>query len=130
MDPSISFLDIRTEAIQWVEEGERMVDQRPHAYSYSAQGMVWEIQTNIAEVQPVDELKDLKECLRKQQVQLDTIMRHLEPSMHHKRHDVCPHGSKFLYQSDGKPIYIFCNKPGHNARFCNVDLKSSYRCGH
>lgn len=125
MDPSVSFLDIRTEAIQWVEEGEHIGSQRPRAYSYSAQGMVGEIQTNVAAVQSVDELKDLKECLCKQQVQLDAIMRHLEPPTFHKRYDVHPRSNKFPYQPDGKPICIRCNKPGHIARFCNVDLKSS-----
>ena len=63
--------------------------------------------------------------MRKQQAQLDTIMRHLEPPVFPKRYDVRPRGANFPYQPDGKPICIRCNKAGHIARFCKVDLKSS-----
>lgn len=128
MDHSLTFLRVRMEAIQWIEEGERSVGPRPRAHSYSAQGSMGEVLTKVVSVESLDELSELKECLRKQQIQLDTIMKRLETPVFQNRFESRAQ-SRFPYQSDGKPICIRCKKPGHIARFCNLSQNVMEREG-
>lgn len=79
-------------------------------------------------VQPNGDLADLKECLRKQQAQLDVIMKHIGIS------NTTPHAQTsqreadskpYRFQADGRPICMRCSKVGHIARFCRVQIQSA-----
>ncbi|XP_041920078.1 uncharacterized protein LOC121714900 [Alosa sapidissima] len=121
LHPTITFYDVRSEAIRWVEEGEHSSDPRPRAHSCST-NVVQEhdVDSNAVSVKPTNELTELKESLRKQQSQLDTILRRLDspllPDQSIRRPLV--RSSRYRFQADGKPICLRCNQPGHIARFC------------
>lgn len=140
--PDSSFLDIRSEAVRWVEEGENANKLRPRAYSCSAQGTLeCEADLNAVSAKSNTELSELKECLIRQQAQLDAIMQRLDqPSPLQRtlsntqglaprpsRPDFSRRGSgsgartqsfQPRFQPDGTPICMRCNQPGHLARNC------------
>lgn len=140
--PSSSFLDIRSEAVRWVEEGENANKQRPRAYSCSAQGTTeCEADLNVISAKPNSEMSEVKETLRHQQAMLDVIMQRLDnpsPPQRTMNHSQVPvprpqrsdyprrgsgGGSRTLqfqprFQPDGTPICLRCNQPGHLARNC------------
>ena len=122
-----------------------MVTQRARAYSCDSQASGFshsDVDNNAISAMPSNELGELKECLRKQQAQLDAILKHLGPSSHNPQHlgpsssnpppvpnHVTPQdvpGSnrpmQYKFQPDGKPICMRCNRAGHIARFCRVDI--------
>lgn len=146
LHPNSSFLDIRSEAVRWVEEGENANKLRPRAYSCSAQGtMECEADLNLISARPNAELSELKECLIRQQAQLDAIMQRLDgsssvpraltstqaPAPRSSRPDPPRRGSgggvrafpfQPRFQPDGTPICMRCNQPGHLARNCPTTL--------
>lgn len=84
LDSTLSFLDARQEALRWMEEGENPYIQRPRAQSCSITTVTdLSAQSNAILSKPSDELTEVKESLRKQQAQLDTILKHLESSVPH-----------------------------------------------
>ena len=130
--PNQSFTEIRNAAIKWEKRGPPTSTQRARAYSCDshASGVSErEVDANAISVGHSDELSDLKECLRKQQVQLDAILKHLGPPTsvpNHVNSQDFPTGNRpkpYKFQPDGKPICMRCNRTGHIARFCRVDTK-------
>ena len=71
----LSMIDIRREAIRWVEEGQSTKDKniRPLPQTCEAQA------TAVSEAVGVDksEIGELRNLILKQQTQLDTILKHL-----------------------------------------------------
>ncbi|KAK0143148.1 hypothetical protein N1851_018732 [Merluccius polli] len=81
LHPNSSFLDIRREALRWVEEGEHIPKPRSRAYSCNAQRTTeCEADLNVISAKPNTEISELKECLIRQQAQLDAIMHRLDSS--------------------------------------------------
>lgn len=130
-DQSISFTSLRSIAIKWAEEGRNANRQRARAYScnaYSSLGGGDVAEANAVMVPPPNDLAELKESLKKQQAQLDAIMKHIglqnqsPPTTNpiRERRD----SRTYRFQADGKPICLRCNKAGHIARFCKVQLQS------
>lgn len=126
-ESNTTFVDLRGTALRWAEASRQGGRVKPRAYScasYSQAVDSFEVSTNVVTARPSDEIAEIKECLRKQQTQLDTIMKYVtgQPS-HPTRSDVALNSAKrFRFQADGKPICHRCNRPGHIARFCRVNL--------
>lgn len=124
LDSTKTFLNIRSEALRWTEEGERPSQARARAYSCDTHVQAMDehnVETNAIVVKPKDDLADLKECLRRQQAQLDTILKHLGPG----HTPVAPESQttyrskRYRFDADGRPICLRCNSAGHIARFCS-----------
>lgn len=64
--PSISFIDIRSEAIRWADDGERCSAPRARAYSCDTHSDVadLEVKTSPVEVEPSKGINELKETLQ------------------------------------------------------------------
>ena len=129
--PNYSFKDVRNAAIKWEKRGPPACGQRARAYSCdsNASGLgQGDVDTNAIAARPSDELAELKECLRKQQVQLDAILKHLGSSStapNYTSPQDPPSSSRpkqYQFQPDGKPICMRCHKAGHIARFCRVEM--------
>lgn len=131
LNPDVSFLVMRGEAIRWVEDGERVCTPRPRSYSCDSQALLvseCRADSHAVTVKPQDDLSEMKESLRKQQTQLDTIMQLLASSHSPTMHGQGPTGPPrrpYRFQPDGKPICLRCGQPNHIARFCRADLSSS-----
>lgn len=134
--PTHSFRDVREAAIRW--EKRRPLANTPRARAYSCDSHTSEsvqVEANVdmhaMTARPSGELRELKECFRRQQAQLDTILKHLgvpateasppAPQTYFSGHKSRP----YRFQPDGKPICIRCNKAGHIARFCRVESSGS-----
>lgn len=126
LDSNVSFLTIRSEAIQWVEEGEHVGNPRARAYSCDTQVEVMgecNMESQTVTLKATTELSELKECLRKQQAQLDMLMNHLSLTNTHPpphREPMANAPGPFRYDPTGKPICLRCNQVGHIARFCRA----------
>ena len=126
-ETTTTFVELRSIALRWAEASRQGARVKPRAYSCDSHSQVvdsFEVSTNAVTARPSDEIAEIKECLRKQQTQLDTIMKHVtaQPAPP-TQSDAVPNSAKrFRFQADGKPICHRCNRPGHIARFCRVDL--------
>lgn len=123
INPNATFLEVRSEAFRWAEEGE-LRGNRPRAHSshtYPVTGRGGEV--NVVVAGCADELGDLKESLQRQQKQLDAIMQRLDSAPVAFRPPSAPstRASRYRFQADGKPICLHCGQPGHIARFCKSD---------
>lgn len=79
--------------------------------------------SNNLSPESVNELSELKHFLRKQQAQLDAILKHLSLTPSNTSGGVVgSHPGAAHFQADGKSICMHCNKVGHIARFCRSDL--------
>lgn len=130
--PTLSFTVLRSIAIRWAEEGRNGSRQRARASScntYTNPGDRDVVESNAMTVPPHSDLAELKECLRKQQVQLDAIMKHigiLNTTSHTQIPQKEGRDSKpYRFQADGRPICLRCNKAGHIARFCRAQIHSA-----
>lgn len=126
-EPTITFVDLRGIALRWAEASRRGGRVKPRAYSCDAYSQAvdsFEAGTNAVTARPSDEIAEIKECLRKQQAQLDTIMKHVTAQvLQPTQIDDAPSSTKhFRFQTDGKPICHRCNRAGHIARFCRVNV--------
>lgn len=137
LNPTVSFMEIRREAIRWVEEGEHSNAPRPRAQSCSTNSITeFSVESQVAALAPSTELAEVKESLRKQQAQLDTILKRLDtplvstglapptlpvppPSRVQAR------GSRYRFHPDGRPICLRCGQPGHIARFCKSEIATT-----
>lgn len=82
VNPDSSFLDLRREAFHWADNGEGPRPVRARAFSCDTSSRVvgaWQEEAQVVVAQPSNELTELKDCLRRQQAQLDTILKHLLP---------------------------------------------------
>lgn len=125
--PDLSFLALRSIALKWADVGRQGGKTRPRAYSCDTNCQV--VEGVNAEMHAVtlgsnDDILQIKECLRKQQVQLDTLMKQM--SVHFSQPSqtdipsISPTTGPFRFQADGKPICHRCGRAGHIARFCRV----------
>lgn len=112
----LSQLDVRREAIRWVEEGQPTREKyvRPLPQTCEAQA------TATSEAVGIDksELAELKSMFLKQQAQLDIITQTLNSTMGAGRGRGMARGSRFQRAPDSRPICIKCMQPGHIARYC------------
>lgn len=123
----MSFTALRGVAIKWAEEGRNLSKPRGRAFScntYSDPVIPTVAETNVVSVQTPSEFKELKECLLKQQAQLDAIMKHIGLSYApqaslRKEKEAKP----YRFEPNGKPICLRCNKAGHIARFCRTQMQ-------
>ncbi|KAL1253019.1 hypothetical protein QQF64_017712, partial [Cirrhinus molitorella] len=80
LNTEMSFLEVRSEAIWWAEEGETPC-VRPRAHSCAADVQIMGMyRSNPLSPESTNELGELKDCLHKQQAQLDAILKHLSIS--------------------------------------------------
>ena len=121
-----SFKQIRQAAVKWSKRYARPTAHRPRAYSCDSYASAIEeegAECNAIAIKPPSELEELKECFRKQQAQLDTIIRQLgnmPPSVSGQRVNPTPRPQQYRFQPNGRPICQHCNKAGHIARFCRA----------
>ena len=128
--PSIPFVNLRAIAIRWAETSRQGGKIRPRVNScdsYSQAVDRSEGRTFAVTASSNDEMAEIKECLRKQQAQLDTIMKHVTAqSSQPTQSDVALTPAKQLrFPTDGKLICHRCNRAGHIARFCRVNLTAA-----
>lgn len=117
-DNGLSLLDLRKEAIRWVEEGQMSRDQNPRAPGRSNEAYVVS-QSAAAAVQSV-EFTELKDLVLKQQAQLDMLVRQLGHPGGRSQVPQPYRGGRFKRTPDGQPICLRCDKPGHIARYCQI----------
>ncbi|XP_022518191.2 uncharacterized protein LOC111188716 [Astyanax mexicanus] len=132
LNPDISFLAVRSDAIRWVEEGEHGAHTRTRAYSCDTQLEVvgeCNIATQAVVPQPNREISELKECLKKQQAQLDLLLNHFSLANQPSPMNGASLGQAaptYHYDPSGRPICVRCKKPGHIARFCREGRGSNH----
>lgn len=125
LNPDTTFFAVRKEAFRWAEEGEGSRPVRARAYSCDAgSGAVgeWGVTTQAVAATPNNELIELKDCLRKQQAQLDNILKHLSsgpvPSASSNRGGFS--SRRYRFTPGGQPICLRCEQPGHMVRDCQA----------
>lgn len=123
-----TILDVRREAIRWVEEGQTGRDRghrtvvRNSEAQYTSQCEATLTQTS--------ELAELKDLVLKQQAQLDLLMKHLgQPPTQTPTSQPYREG-RFRRAPDGRPICIKCGQPGHIARYCPTSRPLAGRSTH
>lgn len=125
--PDMLFVNLRGIALRWGETSRHGGKTRSRAFSCDTHCQVIdgvEASTHAVAAKPSDDILEIKECLRRQQAQLDTIMKHISThGIQSSQSGVSqiPTSSKpFRFQADGKPICQRCNRAGHIARFCRL----------
>nr|XP_021323533.1 uncharacterized protein LOC101885583 [Danio rerio]XP_021323535.1 uncharacterized protein LOC101885583 [Danio rerio]XP_021323536.1 uncharacterized protein LOC101885583 [Danio rerio] len=112
--PSLTLLEVRREALRWVEEGSGEA-----TLSYS-QPWCNATQTRVVDQEPKvrfqesTELKEMKEMLRQQQAQLNDLTQRLDRLMPTKNDPP----AVALPRQNTLRRCLRCNKMGHIARFC------------
>lgn len=125
--PDMSFLALRSIALKWADVGRQGGKTRSRVYSCDTNCQVVEgvnAEMHAVTLGPNDDILQIKECLRKQQVQLDTLMKqmsvHFSQPSQTELPPTPPTTRPFRFQADGKPICHRCGRAGHIARFCRV----------
>lgn len=117
-DGEMTLLDVRREAIRWVEEGQSGRDRTPRASGRASETQYTsQCEATLAQT---SELAELKDMVLKQQAQLDTLLKHLGQSSNRPQAVQSHRGSRFRRTPDGQPICFRCDKPGHIARYCQT----------
>lgn len=134
LNPDSSFLDLRREAFRWADDGEGPRPVRARAFSCDASSGVagaWQAEAQAVVAQPSNELTELKDCLRRQQAQLDTILKHLSsgPGSSNLPNRQSNSQRRFRFDADGRPICLRCEQVGHMARDCQVGARQTQRVG-
>lgn len=111
--PSSTLLEVRSEALRWVEEGNReVVASYVQPWCNLTQGRVVEPESKIR-FQETTELKEVKEMLRQQQVQINELTQRLESFMSQKNES-----SVTSTRQNSSRRCLRCNRFGHIARYC------------
>ena len=117
-DEELSMLDVRREAIRWVEEGQPGKDKnvRPLPQTCETQATA----TSEAVGVEKSELVEIKNMIHRQQTQLDEIRQSLQSNTRMERGRGRPRYTdrRFQRAPDGRPICVKCTQPGHIARYC------------
>lgn len=117
--PQSTVLDVRKEAIRWVDEGFRP-DTRERSYSVPSLATQYRVQGHSLPASSREnsaELAELKEILRAQQEQLNQLTQGLQQLQ-----------SQHVFNQSRRfnPIICRrCNQPGHIARNCVLDFRRS-----
>ncbi|KAG1925814.1 hypothetical protein F2P79_025275 [Pimephales promelas] len=126
--------DLRREAFRWADDGEGPRPVRARAFSCDASPRAvgpWQAEAQAVVAQPSNELTELKDCLRRQQAQLDAILKHLSPgsgSLNPPNRQT-NYQRRFRFDVDGRPICLRCEQVGHMARDCPVGSRQAQRVG-
>lgn len=123
-DDGLSLLDLRKQAIRWVEEGQASRD-RSHRASGQSNEVHVVSQCAATAVQSA-EFTELKDLVLKQQAQLDMLVRQLGHSSGKSQVPQPYRGGRFKRTPDGQPICLRCDKPGHIARYCQTAPPSQH----
>lgn len=132
LNPGSQFFDIRREAFRWADDGEGTRPVRARAFSCDARPEVvgeWGAETQAVAAKPNDELAELKDCLRRQQTQLDTILKHLSSGPVTSNPNSRPSNPprRYRFDADGRPICLRCDQAGHMARDCSMVNRQGQR---
>ena len=122
---TFTLLDVRREAIRWVEEGQTSRERTSSAPGRRSEAS-YTSQCDATAAQP-SEMAELKEIVLKQQAQLDMLVQHLGQPTSKSRAPQPYREGRFKRALDGQPICIRCEQPGHIARYCQSAPPSSNR---
>ena len=113
---ALSLLDVRKEAIRWVEEGQPTREKyvRPLPQTCETQATATSESVGVGK----SELAELKSMFIKQQAQLDLITQRLDANRGASRDRSFSRNTRFQRAPDGRPICLKCTQPGHIARYC------------
>lgn len=111
---NMSLLEVRREAIRWVEEGQPSREKQVRLTPHTCETHVTP-SCEAFNAQP-SELAELKNMVLKQQAQLELLVKHLAPVPNKPPIQ----NNRFKRAPDGRPICIRCNQPGHIARYCET----------
>lgn len=115
-EAELTLLDVRGEAIRWVEEGNSGREKKTHVPSRASEAQyASQCEATVAQT---SDLAELKNIVLKQQSQLDTLIKHLGQPSNKTPVSQSYRGGRFKRAPDGQPICFRCGKPGHIARFC------------
>ena len=121
--PEVSLLDLRKEAMRWVEEGQPQGVRytRSTSHSHETQAIV----TSEAVNARPSEYSELKEIVMKQQEQLDMLIKTVGAQSGYRGVQRPRQTSRYQWSPDGQPICFRCNQSGHIARFCKKNHHNS-----
>ena len=127
--PTISFFELRKEALQWGEEAECGVERRRRVVGTCEKVEATPVEVGVVtaavEAKPDPMLAKVLELLQKQQSQIDDLSQKLTTTMQtagSKRTDTRKWQPR--YDASGQPICFKCQKSGHIARFCSRSTRS------
>lgn len=128
LDPDMSFVTLRSIAIKWVEEGKQGMRTRHRAFSFDTHVSVGSsrgVDSNAISATNT-EMIELKECLRRQQAQLDAILSQLNSSRPQANsRSVGGQSKTYQFHPDGRPICNRSSRAGHIAKYCRIEPNSS-----
>ena len=92
---TFTLLDVRREAIRWVEEGQAGCDRSQQPSGRSADEAQYTSQCGVTYT-PNSELAELKDIVSQQRAQIDTLVKHLGQSSHQASAPQTHRGGTFL----------------------------------
>ncbi|XP_065133195.1 uncharacterized protein [Paramisgurnus dabryanus] len=116
-NPLWTLLELRKEAMRWVEEGQpiRNRPSRVAPHSLETQAIVTCEENRMVS----SEFAELKDMVVRQQAQLDLILKTLSNTEGSSSNVTRPpRSTRFRRTPDGQPICVKCNQGGHIARYC------------
>lgn len=118
-DGVLSLLNICREAIPWVEEGQ---PTRERSTQHAVQTCEAQVTAGSeAMTAKLSDLIEVKALVRKQQAQLDQLLKATRPANHftpiYGQETRQQRGNEYKHTPDGH-ICLKCNQPGHTAHYC------------